>query len=74
MDHNSIAESAASPLEAERRFPGEDGGESLARMAERGLDAGLQLLRLSPSRAHAGNVEVVALAGEAGMGKSRLFF
>jgi GAF domain-containing protein len=45
MDQHSIAgESSASSLEAEPRFPGEDGGESLARMARRDLDAALQLL------------------------------
>jgi hypothetical protein len=31
-------------LEAELRFPGEDGGQSLANMAQRDLDAALQLL------------------------------
>jgi hypothetical protein len=45
MDQHSIAgQNSAASLEAEPRFPGEDGGESLARMAQRDLDAALQLL------------------------------
>jgi hypothetical protein len=45
MDQHSIAgQNSASSLEPEPRFPGEDGGESLARMAQRDLDAALQLL------------------------------
>ena len=55
MDHSSIADinaaagiaaSAHPPqsLESEPRLPGEDGGQSLANMAQRDLDAALQLL------------------------------
>ena len=45
MDHHSIAgQSSASSLGSQPRFPGEDGGESLAKMAESDLDAALQLL------------------------------
>jgi hypothetical protein len=45
MEHHSIAgQNSASSLEAEPRFPGEDGGQSLANMAQRDLDAALQLL------------------------------
>lgn len=45
MDHHSIAgQNSASSLETEPRFPGEDGGESLAKMAQSDLDAALQLL------------------------------
>ena len=45
MDHHLIAgQNSASSLEAETRFPGEDGGESLAKMAESDFDATLQLL------------------------------
>jgi class 3 adenylate cyclase/tetratricopeptide (TPR) repeat protein len=39
-----------------------------------GREPELELLRQSLSRAQAGNGQVVALVGEAGMGKSRLFF
>ncbi len=45
MDQQSIAgENSASSIETEPRFPGEDAGESLARMAQSDLDAALQLL------------------------------
>jgi hypothetical protein len=45
MDHQSIAsQNSASSMETEPRFPGEDGGQSLARIAQRDLDAALQLL------------------------------
>jgi hypothetical protein len=45
MDQDLIAGQNSPPsLDAEPRFPGEDGGESLARMAQRDLDAALQLL------------------------------
>jgi hypothetical protein len=53
MDHHSIAGQNSASLkgdlpgsasETEPRFPGEDGGESLARMAQSDLDAALQLL------------------------------
>ncbi len=45
MDHDSIAsQNSASSIETEPRFPGEDGGQSLANMAQRDLDAALQLL------------------------------
>jgi hypothetical protein len=45
MDHHSIAgQNSASSLETEPRFPGEDGGASLAKMAQSDLDAALQLL------------------------------
>jgi hypothetical protein len=45
MDDHSIAgQNSASSLGTAPRFPGEDGGESLAKMAESDLDAALQLL------------------------------
>jgi signal transduction protein with GAF and PtsI domain len=56
MDHSSIADIIAAAriaaanahppqsLETEPRFPGEDGGQSLANIAQRDLDAALQLL------------------------------
>jgi hypothetical protein len=47
MDRQSILEdSSVSPIvcEAQPRFPGEDGGQSLAEMAQRDLDAALHLL------------------------------
>src|ERR1039458_1697891 len=56
MDHHSIVDVGSGAgiawanahlnksLETEPRFPGEDGGQSLAKMAQRDLDAALQLL------------------------------
>jgi len=45
MDQQSIAgQNSSSSIETEPRFPGEDAGESLAKMAQSDLDAALQLL------------------------------
>ncbi len=44
MQENGTTRNPQSPLASPVRFPGEDGGRSLAEMAQRDLDAALQLL------------------------------
>ena len=44
MQENGTTRNPQSPLASRVRFPGEDGGRSLAEMAQRDLDAALQLL------------------------------